>query len=615
MGRMLRGGPDEQGSPPIKISDRRMLGWFYRNLAGYWPRVALGIAAMIGATAAGLAVPLVLRDIFDKVIMARDLAPLPGLAWRFLGLTLAAIGLGAMRTNVMHLLGQRFVYSVRMDCFRHLMTLGLDYFARERSGDIMSRVSNDVGAVEDLVVHGSDDVISNVLHVVGAAALLFALDWRMALVALAPLPLFVAMLWIFTRRIRPVFSRIRRELGDINARLQERLGGIQVIKAFAREPAETALFEESSRAYYRSSCRSIWMWSTFFPALSLVTSAGLVVMVWYGARRAAGDGGLGAMTPGTVVAFLRYMQDFYHPVGALARVQNIVNRSLAAIARLFELFDQRPSVADRPDALEPERIEGRVELRAVGFQYATGAPVLQDVSFVAEPGEKVALVGRSGAGKTTLINLIARFYDPTSGAVLIDGHDARALKQSSLRRRIGMVLQETFLFNATVRENILYARPEAAAAELLDAARGAHAHEFIERLPQGYDTVIGERGVRLSGGERQRIAIARAFLADPRILILDEATSMVDTEAEQVIQQALGALMRGRTTFIIAHRLSTVRDADKIVVLEGGQIVEQDNHRQLMARNGLYREMVGRQFRFEEEWGVPPAITPEMLDS
>jgi len=613
LGGMLRGDPRGEGPPAVKITNRRMLAWFYRNLAPHWHKVSLGVFSMFAATAAGLALPLVLRDLFDDVIMARNLEPLPDLMLKFLLLTLAAQGLGAVRTNVMHLLGQRFVYTVRMDCYRHLMKLGMNYFERERSGDIMSRVSNDVGAVEDMVVHGTDDIITNVLHVIGAAALIFWLDWRMALVALAPLPLFVGLLWTFAHFVRPVFSRIRKELGEINARLQERIGGIQVIKAFAREEAETAHFDESSRAYYKASCRSIWMWSTFFPALSLVTSAGLVLLVWYGARRAALSAEGAAMSAGTVVAFLRYMQDFYQPIGALARVQNMVNQSLAAIARLFELMDEKPSVEDKPDGVELERVEGRVELEGVSFRYDTGETVLRGVSVSAEPGEIVAIVGRSGAGKTSLVNLIARFSDPFEGRVLVDGVDVRDVKQTSLRRHIGMVLQDTFLFNTSVRENILYARPDATEAEVVQAAKGAHAHDFIQRLPEGYETFIGERGVRLSGGEKQRIAIARAFLSDPRILILDEATSMVDTEAERIIQRALNELMENRTTFIIAHRLSTVRSADRIVVIEAGQIVEQDDHAGLMARNGLYREMVVRQFHLDEEWREAEALSPDML--
>jgi ABC-type multidrug transport system fused ATPase/permease subunit len=314
-----------------------------------------------------------------------------------------------------------------------------------------------------------------------------------------------------------------------------------------------------------------------------------------------------------VIAFLRYMHDFYRPIGTLARIQNMINQSLAAVARIFELLDEPASVRDKPGAVEFDSVRGRVELQHVSFKYDTGETVLNDVSVLAEPGEVVAIVGRSGAGKTSLVNLIPRFYDPCAGRILVDDTDVRDVTQHSLRHHIGMVLQETFLFNTTVRENILYARPDASEDELLQAARGAHAHEFITRMPEAYDTLIGERGVRLSGGERQRIAIARAFLSSPRILILDEATSMVDTEAEQIIQVALQDLMRGRTTFVIAHRLSTVRAADRIAVIEAGQVVELDTHPRLMARKGVYHDMVRRQFHLDEEWYDEDDISPDML--
>jgi ABC-type multidrug transport system fused ATPase/permease subunit len=578
---LLRGG-DEEGPPPLKITNRRMLGWFYRNLLPHAHKVSVAVAAMIVGTAAGLYVPIVLRDIFDKVIIGGNKELLLGLAGRFLLLTLLAQILGAVRTNVMHLLGLRFSYNVRMQCYRHLMTLGLSYFHRERAGDIMSRVSNDVGAIEEMVVHGTDDIITNTLHIAGAVGFLFWLDWKMALVALAPIPLFASCLWVLARFIRPVFNQIRKELGEINARLQERLAGIHVIKAFAREERESDYFDETSRAYWRMSAKSIWIWSTFFPALSLITSCGLVLLVWYGARRAAGD--TATVSAGTIVAFLSYMQQFYRPVGMLARVQNTINRCLASIARVFELLDEEPEVKDKEDAIELEQVEGRVEVENVTFRYQTGEIVLQNVSVSADPGETVAIVGRSGAGKTSLVNLIPRFYDPIEGRVL--------------------VLQETFLFNTTVKENILYGRPDATDEEVVAAAVAAHAHGFIEGMEEGYETIIGERGVRLSGGEKQRIAVARAFLADPKILILDEATSMVDTEAEQIIQRALHDLMQGRTTFIIAHRLSTVRAADKIVVIDDGQVVEQDSHRALMQKGGLYADMVARQVLVEEDWGL-----------
>lgn len=602
---------DEEEVKPLKITNTRMLGWFYKNLKPHWVKVSMGLLAMLVGTAAGLYVPMILRSIFDDVIRDQRMHLLPGLIGQYLLFMIGGLVFSAVRTNVMHLLGQRFVYNVRMDCYSNLLRLGLNYFESKRSGDIMSRISNDVEAVELMVVHGTDDIISNTLHIIGSVGFLLYLDWKMALVALAPLPFYVVCMIVLARYIRPVFGKIRKELGEINAKLQERIAGIQVIKAFAREEPEKAFFDESNRAYWRASAKSIWIWSTCFPALSLLTSVGLVLLMWYGARRAALGTGLGAVSAGTVVAFLSYMQHFYRPVSSLGQVQNIINRALASLARIFELMDEQPSVKDKEDAIELQDVQGKVELQGVSFKYDTGEMVLRNVSVSAEPGEVVAIVGRSGAGKTSLVNLIARFYDPCEGRVVVDGHDVRDVTQNSLRRNIGMVLQETFLFNDTVRENIRYAKPDATDEEVVEAAQGAYAHAFISRFEKGYDTIIGERGVRLSGGERQRIAIARAFLVNPRILILDEATSQVDTEAEQVIQKALNSLMENRTVFIIAHRLSTVRRADKIVVIDDGQVVEQDDHESLMAKGGLYSEMVTRQFQMDEE--VPDDIPPGFL--
>jgi len=583
--------------PRPEISNRRMLAWFYRRLGPHWYKVLLALAATVVGTLAGLCIPMVLRDVFDKVIVARDTALLTDLSLKFLGLIVAAAAFEAVRNITTRLLGQRFVYELRGECYRHLMSLGLDYFDRQRTGDAMSRVSNDVGAVEDLVAHGSHEIISNVFHVLGVLGFLFWLNTKLALVALAPVPLFVACLWVFAHVVRPIFHRIRTELGEINAQMQERLAGIRVVKAFAREASENEAFDTSNRAYWRATTKAIWLGSTFFPTLGLITSGSLVVLTWYGAKEAAAA----AASPGTVVAFLAYMQRFYQPLGALARIQHVLNRSLASLARIFELLDEKPSVQDKPDAIEFDHVEGRVDLEGVSFKYANGEIVLRDVSVSALPGETIAIVGRSGAGKTSLINLVARFYDPAEGRVLIDGHDARDVTQASLRSRIAMVLQDTFLFNASAKDNIRYARPAATDDEIIEAAKGAYAHDFISGLPDGYDTVIGERGVRVSGGERQRIAIARALLCDPRILILDEATSMVDTEAEQAIQKALAHLSRGRTTFVIAHRLSTVRSADKILVIDDGEVVEEGHHDALMDRNGRYREMVTQQLMLDQQ--------------
>jgi len=371
-----------------------------------------------------------------------------------------------------------------------------------------------------------------------------------------------------------------------------------VVKAFNREQHEYERFEGDSTEYYQASIKGIWLWSTFFPAMGFMTTLGLIGVIYFGARMTV----YGEASPGQIVAFLAYMQHFYNPIRSLVRVHNVFNRALASLARIFQLLDEQPEIEARPDAPDLPRATGHVEIDGVSFRYQTGEMVLEDVSVTAEPGETVAIVGRSGAGKTSLVNLIPRFYDPLRGRVLIDGADIRDVTLDSLRSQIGIVLQDTFLFNDTVRNNIRYGRLDATDEEIEDAARRAYADEFIQELPEKYETLIGERGVKLSGGQKQRLAIARALLADPRILILDEATSLVDTEAEQLIQRALEELRHNRTTFVIAHRLSTVRDADKIIVIAGGQIVEEDSHEQLMARNGVYAEMYNRQFRLEDVW-------------
>ncbi len=599
-----RGGHGSQKDPyeeevePLSITDRRMLAWFARYLGPHWPTLLLGLVGMLGGTAAALYYPTLLTPIWDDVIRDGQIEMLPRFGVLLLVTFAAQYFFNALRMNVMHRLGQRFVLDVRLNTYEHLLRQGLSFFEARRTGDIMSRVSNDVNSVEDMVVHGVDTLISDTLMVLGTMGMIFALNWRLALVGLAPLPIFLVGIILFARIIRPLYEKIREELGEINSRLQESLEGVQVVKAYRREPHEFERFEKDSTDYFQASVKGIWLWTTFFPLMGFTTSCGLILVIWYGASLAHA----GLATGGTVVTFLAYMQRFYGPVGSLVRVHNTFNRALASLARIFQVLDEQPIITEKPDAVELPEIEGRVEMENVTFRYQTGEVVLGDVSVQAKPGETVAIVGRSGAGKTTLVNLIPRFYDPSEGRVLIDGHNVRDLTLDSLRSQIGIVLQDTFLFNDTVRNNIRYGRLDATDEEIEDAARRAYATEFIEELPDKFETMIGERGVKLSGGQRQRLAIARALLADPRILILDEATSLVDTEAEQLIQRALEELRHNRTTFVIAHRLSTVRDADTILVIEGGQIVEEDSHEELMARNGLYAEMYNRQFRMEDIW-------------
>jgi len=387
------------------------------------------------------------------------------------------------------------------------------------------------------------------------------------------------------------WSVVRARLGDINAKLQDNLSGIRVIQAFAREDLEYSRFSKESERYYHARVKGIRYWSIFFPAIRFFGAMGAVVVLGVGSVMVV----KGQLTIGTLVAFLAYITSIYEPINRLTEVDNIFQEAIAAGERIFELLDETTEVKDAPDAIDLPVIRGEMGFDQVHFRYGSGDQVLHDISFTMAPGEMVALVGPSGAGKTSIANLICRFYDPVKGHVTVDGRDLRNIKLASLRRQVGVVLQDSFLFNNTIAENLYYGKPDASEGELMAAARAANAHDFIMQLPEGYDTEIGERGVKLSGGQKQRLALARAILADPRILILDEATSSVDAEAEYLIQQALERVLKGRTALVIAHRLSTIRNADKIIVLNRGRIAEVGKHRELMQRNGLYSQLYQRQ--------------------
>ncbi|MGQ9732785.1 MAG: ABC transporter ATP-binding protein, partial [Candidatus Zipacnadales bacterium] len=598
-GRFARStGPDED-ELRRKIGDRRMIAWFYRSLKPYWTRVLLGLSAMLLAVGLGMIPPQIVRLVIDEVIGHGRMELLLPLVIGMVASMAGAATFSGLRMAVTHVLAQRMVYDLRVHTHRHLQKLSLSYFESTSTGDIMSRLSNDVGAVENMVAHGTDTLISDTLRVVVMVGIMVWMSWQIAGVALLPVPFFVvAMIW-FAKKVRPYYREVRDQLGEINAHLQENIAGIRVVKAFAREKYEEEMFARTSYDYYRAYRKGVFMWTTFFPSMEFLTSLGLVGVIWVGSKLV--HGGQSGASAGTLVAFMAYLQQLYGPVRSLVQVHNTINQALAALARIFEILDTEPEIVDAPDAKPIGPIRGRVEFEGVSFRYHTGEVVLDNVDLVAEPGQTVAIVGRSGAGKTSIVNLVPRFYDPLEGTVRVDGKDLRTVTGESLRSQIAIVLQDTFLFNDTVRENIRYGRLEATEEEIVEAAKAAYAHDFImEDLPDGYDTEIGERGVKLSGGQKQRLAIARALLADPRILILDEATSSVDTEAERIIQAAINRLVKGRTTFVIAHRLSTIVNADQIIVLDNGKIVERGTHHELMALNGLYKEMYDRQFEIPE---------------
>lgn len=561
------------------------------SLRPYWRTLALIAVILFAQAGAELLPPLFQREIIDGVIARQDLSRL-GLLLGGMVLTYAVLrGINVADQYLRHALGEKFIYDLRVRLYAYLQRLSLSFFERTSTGELMSRLTNDVNSLEDFITHGSTLTTVDLVRLLSTGAMLFVLDWRLALAVLVPLPVMAAGLRWFNKKVRPMYRQVRARLGDINAQLQDSLAGMRVIQAFGQEEAQLERFSAESRAYYQARVRAIRTWATFFPIFRFIASTGPILVLGVGAWLIVE----GRSSLGTLVAFLSYTTAFYEPLHRLTEVDNMIQQALAAAERIFELLDTLPEVQDAPEACALSAVRGEVRFEDVHFRYGDGDEVLHDVDFTIAPGEVVALVGPSGAGKTSIANLLSRFYDPIHGRVFLDGHDLREIELACLRKHVAVVLQDTFLFNTTVRENIRFGKLDATDDEIVAAAQAAYADEFIRQLPSGYDTEIGERGVRLSGGQKQRLALARAILANPRVLILDEATSSVDAEAEYLIQQALQKVLEGRTALIIAHRLSTIRNANKIIALEGGRIREVGDHRELLRQGGLYSQLYRRQ--------------------
>ncbi len=559
----------------------------------YWKTVLVSTAIILTRAGLELLPPLFQREIIDRVIATGDLARIARLMAALVGVYLLLALTGMADQYIRHALGARVIVDMRVRLYGYLQRLSLSFFERTSTGELMSRVTNDVEALEQFLTHGTALFFVDLLRLAGAAVVLFVLDRRLALLVLIPVPILAVCLRHFNRRVRPIYRRVRDRLGDINALLQDRLSGIRVIQIFGQESRELQRFAGESEDYYLARVSAVRYWAIFFPAMHLVSLMGTVIVLGFGAAGVV----RGELSLGTLVAFIAYITAFYEPVGRLTDIDNVFQQAIAAGDRIFELLDATPDIEDAPDAIALPQVQGEVSFRDVHFRYGTGDEVLRDVTFHIAPGQTVALVGPSGAGKTSIANLLCRFYDPSAGEIMLDGQDLRKVKLSSLRSHLAVVLQDTFLFNSTIRDNLLYGKPDATEEELVTAAQAAYAHDFIMALPNGYDTEIGERGVRLSGGQKQRLALARAILVNPRILILDEATSSVDAEAEYLIQQALESVLKNRTALVIAHRLSTIRNADQIIALEDGSIKQVGSHEELLSRDGLYSQLYRRQLR------------------
>jgi ATP-binding cassette, subfamily B, bacterial MsbA len=592
--RPLRNTSQEE-VPDIPMNWRRLI----RYLRPYRMRLLVAIVALIGSAALSLVFPAVISSVVDSVLQQRNTQLLDQITLGLLVVFLLRSATSLLENYNLNYIGENLVTDLRRQIYGHLQSLSLGFFATRRVGELVSRLSNDVTVMRTVLTNNVSVLIQQTFTMLGAIVVMVIINWRLSLFILILTPLIVGIGAVFGILLRRTSTKVQDELAGSTVVAEEVLQNIREVKSFVREPYEIQRYGEAVGRGLQAAIQLLRIRAVFGPLVAFLGFGGLALVLWFGGREVID----GRLSGGQLIGFLIYGLTVAGALGSLVGLYTSVEEALGATKRVFQILDTAPSVTDATDAITVKQVKGHIQFRNVSFSYDERQEVLHDFTLDIQAGEIVALVGPSGAGKSTIFNLIPRFYDPDSGSILLDDHDLRGVTQTSLREQIGIVPQETLLFGGTIRENIRYGRLDANDDDLIEAAKAANAHNFIMELPDQYDTLVGERGIRLSGGQRQRVAIARAILKDPRILLLDEATSSLDSESEHLVQEALARLMQNRTTVIIAHRLSTIKIAHKIAVLEKGRLVELGSHEALLARDGLYSRLYSMQFRDEPAIG------------
>jgi ABC-type multidrug transport system fused ATPase/permease subunit len=584
-------------SNPDELITKTSVFILYKRLFTYiWqhrlPLIA-GLSTIIGLSFLQALIPQITRYTIDILIPQQKFYQLPWVGLAIIGIALLLGTLNYARSYTMALVGQKTIYNIRYTLYEHLQKLSLSYYENNRTGAIMARVTQDVDSLQNLIISDVAEIIADTFAFVVVVSYLLYADWQLTCMVLATLPLMVYLSQLFGTQMRGAYRDVQRRGAEINNHLQETLSNIKVIKACANEGYEVDRFSERNRENMEANLRVVQLWSVFSPVVDLMNHLGLAIVMVYGSWEVMQH----QLSIGELAAFVAYLNIVNQPAKKFSRLLNVIQKAATACERIFATLDTEPEVIEKPEAIALPIIQGHFCFENITFGYHTNEPVLKDFNLEIPAGKTLALVGSSGAGKSTIANLAARFYDPQAGRITVDGYDLRDVTLKSLRSQLGIVSQETLLLHGTIRENIAYGKPGVTEAEIIAAAQVAHAHEFILEFPQGYETMIGERGVKLSGGQRQRLAIARALVKNPRFLILDEATSALDTESEALIQDALKALLQGRTSLVIAHRLTTIQTADKIVVLEKGAIAEIGTHAELLTNRGRYAYLQSLMFK------------------